>query len=489
MVVKGIVRGSRRLLERALAFSLGVLLMLVVGGVYVLNARPDLEIWHTADLDEEFTAGSSVQNFADYLENEDRVFAQVQGDIYDQVDAEDRTLINRFNRGSHSDPTSYPKDWNRSFELPASSARAGVLLLHGLSDSPYSMRSLGDALHAEGLHVLGLRVPGHGLAPVGLTTTRWEDMAAAVRLAMRHLDETLHGKPLHIAGYSNGGALAVHYSLEALADDSLPRPSSIVLLSPEIGITRLAGLAVWQERLGHLLGLRKLRWNSISPEFDPYKYGSFAINAGKQAYELTLEIQTQITSLTASGAMQQFPPTIAFQSVTDATVSVSALVTGLFDRLPNNGSELVMFDINRSTDIELLLRQDPVDVLRPLLTDRSRDFSVTVVQNKNDTTLAVIARTVPAGSNDSVDTELGLRWPEGLYSLAHVSLPFAPDDPIYGGVGKGIAGQIRIGELALRGERGVLQVSASEMLRLRWNPFHSYLVERTVGWMSDGAQE
>jgi hypothetical protein len=47
----------------------------------------------------------------------------------------------------------------------------------------------------------------------------------------------------------------------------------MVLLSPEIGVIPLAALAIWQARLGHLLGLQKLEWNSILPEYEPYKYG------------------------------------------------------------------------------------------------------------------------------------------------------------------------------------------------------------------------
>ena len=90
-------------------------------------------------------------------------------------------------------------------------------------------------------------------------------------------------------GYSNGAALGVNYALSSLEDASLPAIKGLVLISPAIGITKLAALAVWQERLGHLLGLEKLAWNSILPEYDPYQYRSFALNAGKQTHFLTRE--------------------------------------------------------------------------------------------------------------------------------------------------------------------------------------------------------
>ncbi len=38
--------------------------------------------------------------------------------------------------------------------------------------------------------------------------------------------------------------------------------------------------------------------------------------------------------------------------------------------------------------------------------------------------------------------------------------------------------------LVLRGERGVLQISAADILRVHWNPFHTYLQRRMLEFMS-----
>jgi alpha-beta hydrolase superfamily lysophospholipase len=467
---------------------LRALLYGVVGGFFValtlgvihLDGRPDLKVWHTVDLDAEFTADSAVENFPDYLALEDRLFEQLDEKVYQQIESEDRRDINRYNRGSSADPERWPRNWNRSFELPVEAPRVGVLLIHGLSDSPYSMRSLGERLHEEGAYVVGMRVPGHGTAPSGLVTVAWQDMAAAVRLVMRHLDARVGGRPLFIVGYSNGGALAVEYALEALADPQLRLPDRLVLLSPEIGITRLATLAVWQERLGHLLGLQKLAWNSIIPEYDPYKYGSFALNAGKVAHLITQEIQSRIAKLGASGELQRFPPTLAFQSVVDATVSAPALVSRLFDPLPRGGHELVLFDIARGSEIQPILKRDPGAWLDDILRDADRSFTVSVVTDEGMEKREVVLRQRKPDETEITESRLGLYWPAGLYSLAHIALPFPPDDPLYGGPDAGKSPGIRLGMLALRGERGVLEISAADMLRLRWNPFHSYIEERVL---------
>jgi len=459
----------------------GGLLVLIVVGVMMLEKRPNLAVWHDADLDEEFTADSEVASFADYLALEDRLFEQLQTLVYDEVPTGQEYSLNRYSRDSFADPGRWPHNWNRSYELAQDAPVAGALLLHGLSDSPYSMRTLAERLHAEGLHVLVLRVPGHGTAPVGLVDVEWQDMAAAVKIGMRHLRDATPDVPLYAVGYSNGGALAVQYALSALQDGTLPTLDGLVLLSPEIGISRLAAFAIWQERLGHVLGLGKLSWSSILLEYDPFKYGSFAINAGKLAHELTIEIQNRIGRVGAEGALDRFPPLLAFQSVVDATVSAPALVHGLFERLPAGGDhELVLFDVNRTTQIGSLLNNDPTAWVDSMLKNRTLAFGVTAVMNESPTSERVVAHHLAPDSEVVTTTPLDLHWPGDVYSLSHVALPFPPEDPVYGGPNASESPGVQLGNVALRGERGALLVSAAEQLRLRWNPFHSYLLDRTV---------
>jgi hypothetical protein len=226
--------------------------------------------------------------------------------------------------------------------------------------------------------------------------------------------------------------------------------------------------------------MEKLAWNSILPEYDPYKYGSFALNAGEQAYLITQEIQSRIAKLGTSGELKRFPPTLAFQSVVDATVSAPALVTGLFDRLPGGEHELVLFGINRFADIESILKRDPSAWLHAILRNADKSFTISAVTNASEETRAVVLRRRKPGQTEVTKDKLGLSWPRDVYSLAHVALPFPPDDPVYGGPDAGESPGIQLGRLALRGERGVLEIGAADMLRLRWNPFHSYIEKRVL---------
>ena len=477
------VRWFKRIF-RILAYgAVGAVTVLAVVFVIHLESRPDLRVWHEAELDAEFTADGPVASFTDYLELEQRLFEELDARVVARVEAADRRLVNRFYRESLSNPRRWPSNWNRSFEFAVDSPRAGVLLLHGMSDSPYSLRALGTDLHQAGAWVTALRLPGHGTAPSGLVEVRWQDMAAAVRLAMVHLQEKVGDRPIYILGYSTGGALAMQYASAALKEPGLPKTEGLVMISPAIGVTSLAAFAVWQARLGHLLGLDKLAWNAILPEYDPFKYGSFAVNAGDQVYRLTVEIRSELDQLAASGDLDRFPPVLAFQSVVDATVSTSALVSGLFAHLPHVGHELVLFDINRHAEIERLLTRDPGLAVQSMLKDPELGFMLTLITNADKDSQDVVSlRSRPEGGAPE-RLPLDLAWPENIYSLSHVALPFPVNDPLYGVEEGRPAPGIRLGSLALRGERGVLQISAADMLRQRWNPFYSYIEQRVLEFM------
>ena len=78
---------------------------------------------------------------------------------------------------------------------------------------------------------------------------------------------------------------------------------------------------------------------------------------------------------------------------------------------------------------------------------------------------------------------LGLAWPGNVYSLSHFALPFAETDSLYGSHPENEDG-LHIGSLSPRGEKNVLSIPASDSLRLRYNPFYSYLQQRIVSFLS-----
>ncbi|MEJ2690813.1 MAG: alpha/beta hydrolase, partial [Deltaproteobacteria bacterium] len=107
--------------------------------------------WHLIALQEEFKESrlSTVPDFASYLQLEDRLFRELHEKVY-QGGTGPGYNFNRYRTGSLSDPSGYVVNWNRSFEMRVDNPRGGVLMLHGLTDSPYSMRALAEKLHRAG---------------------------------------------------------------------------------------------------------------------------------------------------------------------------------------------------------------------------------------------------------------------------------------------------------------------------------------------------
>jgi hypothetical protein len=279
-----------------------------------------------------------------------------------------------------------------------------------------------------------------------------------------------------MAGYSNGGGLSVKYGLDALSDTSLPLPDSLVLFSPEIGIAQAAAISNIGKVLTGLPYFAQFRWLSIEPEYDPYKYNSFPKNAADQAWNVTQALQNGLLRARAKGQMARFPRVLTFLSWTDSTVDTTATVQHLFDQLEDARSELVIFDVNRFDTFAGFM---PATVDRPIdQLERSTDlnYRLTVVSNVSPNTRSVAAHSRAAHANETVNTALNLEWPQDVYSLSHVAIPFAPDDPIYGdgrGVSESYRG-LRLGALQPRGETSVLTVSLSQAMRLRHNPFFAY---------------
>lgn len=461
-----------------------------VATLYALHLQglPGLKVWHTAHLDEEFRAqdAASVRSIAEYRALEDRLFRQLRQRVYERVTEADRHRFNRYFSGSRSSPQQQAVDWNRTFELVAPDPRGGVLLLHGLSDSPYTVRAIAELLHARGYHVVGLRLPGHGTAPSALMRVSWKDMAAAVRLAARDLARRVGpDKSLDIVGYSTGAALAVEYSLARLQGEELPPVRKLVLISPAIGVSPAAALAVWQGRLAVLLGIPKLAWTDVMPEYDPYKYSSFPVNAGDQVYAITQVIAGRLAALGNAGAVSGLPRILAFQSVADATVSTPAVVDSFFRRLAPGGHELVLFDINRHADAEALYLPGIPEVSTDLLRGPALPFDLSVLANAGPDTDSVVVRRRSAGTDVQRVEPNAMSWAPEVFSLSHVALPFDSRDPVYGAERPEKSTLIYLGRPELRGERGLLAVSPATLMRLRHNPFFDYMRARIETFLDE----
>ncbi len=463
-----------------------VSVLLIGATIYLVRAfdarrMPDLQPWHTIELEHEYRAerDDPDMSFDEYRALEDALFAELGRKIYSHVESSPENAFNRYYPGSAHHPENFDVNWNRSYELRVRKPRGGLLLVHGLTDAPYSLRRAAELFRDQGFYVLGIRLPGHGTAPASLAEATRHDWMAVVRLGARHVRaEIPDDAPLLLGGYSNGGALVLAYTLEALADETLPSPDRLYLLSPAIAVSRVAIFATWHKLLSWMPYFEKFRWTSIDVEFDPFKFNSFPKSAGDQTFQLTKTLQSDIQALEKRGGIQELPPVLTFQSVVDSTVIARAVVDQLYAKLPKNGSELVLFDINRASELRPFIRSGPDALLAKLRDSGPLRYRLTLVTNAGLGSLSVVSRTREPGSLEFEQRALGLAWPTGVYSLSHVAVPFPPEDPVYGAADQ--AGTLDLGNMQPRGERGLLRVPLSQLMRLRFNPFFPYLEMRLL---------
>lgn len=465
-----------------------VLVVLLAVRVYLSQQGPELHLWHTWRADEMSVRELDNADFAGYLAREKAIFTDLDNAVTAKTAGEEQTPLNRYYRQSLVWPGQFAPDANRSFVLmPAGKPRGAVVLLHGLTDSPYSVRRFAVNYQQHGFVAVVPRLPGHGTAPGALTDVDWEMWLAATRLAVREATR-LAGEavPLHLVGYSNGGALAMKYALDALDAPALRKPQQVILLSPMIGVTAFARFAGFAGLPALLPPFAKAAWLNISPEYNPYKYNSFPVNAARQSWLLTKALQEQIGRAARENRLANLPPVLAFQSVMDSTVSTRAVVSGLFDQLPANGSELVMFDINQAASFRPLFKPSSWTATTALLPVAQRRYGVTIITNASEHSFSTVAKITPAGRTQETVVPLAQSWPQDVYSLSHVAVPFPPDDDLYGRE-PGVKNRygISLGTIALWGETSVLSVGKEALMRVTSNPFYDFMQERINSRIGD----
>jgi carboxylesterase len=116
----------------------------------------------------------------------------------------------------------------------------GVLLCHGFTGSPESLRPWAEYLAAEGLSVSLPRLPGHGTNWREMARTRWEDWFAELSRAFEDL--TKRAGEIFVMGLSLGACLGLRLAEVrgdpvrglVVVNPSLAADSKLFLLAPVI---------------------------------------------------------------------------------------------------------------------------------------------------------------------------------------------------------------------------------------------------------------
>lgn len=234
-----------------------------------------------------------------------------------------------------------PRQWPLAEEC-GGTAKDGVLLIHGLSDSPFLMRDLGDALArlpGKCLLVRSILLPGHGSVPGDLV----RPTAAEWKAAVRYGTDSFAGQVgrVHLAGFSTGATLALDLVLNGAP--TTPPVASLILLSPSIGLTNRFplhripfGFELFQAIMTAASGFGpEGHWLRLDEDQDFAKAESFPVMAPRPLMEVMTEVETAPRPLT-------LPVLMAF-AAEDVTVDSKASIEFFRKRVGNPDSRVLLY--------------------------------------------------------------------------------------------------------------------------------------------------
>ena len=348
-----------------------------------------------------------------------------------------------------------PKQW--PLEPNCNKPTLGILLIHGLSDSPYSVRDLGDHISQSCVLVRSVLLPGHSTVPGDLAQVSYQDWIDASSWAM----ESFSGEvdKLVVIGFSSGATLAIDYAIRKQNRETNRVPLiktgdsrgfngessqlvGLVLLSPAIAINSSgAFLARWVDTLGAVF-YQSWRWVTIREDLDYAKYESFHMNAAAQIYMLTKRLGSVLDM------KHPIPvPVLIVASEQDTTIDTEETVQFFHNRTGSNSRMLLYASQNI----------------------KAGDSRIEVRNSKN--------------------------LDKRILSQSHISIPFSPANSHYGEKGDyynclhysdaellfhcldGNNSDIFYGEITDKNkEQGVLR-------RISWNPDYEYMVDQIDQFM------
>jgi esterase/lipase len=264
-----------------------------------------------------------------------------------EADAHQRVTARRGGDGSGaltSASLNAPREWR-----PSGVARGGVLLVHGLGDSPWSFHDLAPELARQGFLVRSVLLPGHGTVPKDMLEVTLEDWrhTVAEQTALLKRDAGL----VYLGGFSTGANLVLDeaYSTQDVA--------GLLLFSPAFRSSIPFG---WVTPL-----LRHLRPWLVDPETEtesiPVRYSNVPTNGFAQFYRSSLLAQKHL----ASGRFDK--PVLMVLAASDSVVDTDHAIETFQTRFPHPASRLVWYGAppqRASDDERILIRPDALPTWR-----------------------------------------------------------------------------------------------------------------------------
>lgn len=199
----------------------------------------------------------------------------------------------------------------------------GILLIHGLGDSPYSMEDLAKEFSENCFLVRTILLPGHGTKPgdtLLMSSKQWYDVSY---FALKQLKKDVEN--VYLGGFSTGANIS---TLLAYKD---PEVRGLALYSPAFSLKRDARA---------LLPFMDIftDWLIENPIYDYAKYNSFSINSLQEFYVTSDDVKEKF-----SKNLKLDIPTFIAISENDSVVDVSFIEKAFKENFTNSSNKMMVF--------------------------------------------------------------------------------------------------------------------------------------------------
>lgn len=219
-------------------------------------------------------------------------------------------------------------EWNAPQEWrPGGQPQGGILLVHGLGDSPWSFHDLGAKLAAQGFLVRTVLLPGHGTQPsdmLDVTLTQWQSV-------VREQAQTMSREvpKVYLGGFSTGANLVLDYAYD---HDEI---AGLVLFSPAFrSDSPYAWLTQWISWARPWLASPN---DPLRPLQTPVRYLNVPTNGFAQFYRSSVLAQKRL------GQRSYDKPVFVAITQHDSVLDTGYVLNTFDERFSNPASRLIWY--------------------------------------------------------------------------------------------------------------------------------------------------
>jgi esterase/lipase/1-acyl-sn-glycerol-3-phosphate acyltransferase len=186
-------------------------------------------------------------------------------------------------------------------------SRVGVVITHGYKSAPQEIESLAQFINGFGFKVYGVRLKGHGTAPINMKDVTWEDWYCSVQRGYAALENIC--SKIILIGFSTGGLLSLlscarknHASKKLFAVMSI----NSALKLRDLKARMVPGINIWNEMLEKLnIERGRLEYVDDVPENPQINYSRNYLKGVEQLGNLMNVCEKNLSKITTKALIIQ----------------------------------------------------------------------------------------------------------------------------------------------------------------------------------------